>query len=75
MGSRHERRTQSARQAAQGMMTRAASVTSRGRTDAEGLSIRRRWAGREFTKAVAEIGERALCAPASSASKDKFDIK
>ncbi len=37
--------------------------------------MHRRRKGREFTQPVADLGERALCAPAMSAGKDKFDVR
>ena len=53
----------------------AVSVVNRGRKDEEGFSAYRRWKGREYTKPVAEFGERVLYAPAMSAGKDKFDAR
>ncbi len=57
------------------MVIHAVSVSNKGTKDDEGFTPYRRWKGREFTKPVAEFGERVWYTPAMSAGRDKFDVR
>ena len=50
-------------------------VINRGRKDDEGFTACRSLRWREFTKPVAEFGERVMCAPVLSVSDGKFDAR
>ncbi len=53
----------------------ATSAIDREWKDQEGFSAHRRWKGREFTKSVAEFGQRVSRALAMSVGKGKFGVR